>query len=137
MTAPPPSQDNGAHIVTGDGVPVVTVRAVIARFRAATTRGDIEQACQVLALISGEPASGDQNSDLAVWQTAVVARVLAAPDGQPTVIDAEAAHLEAFRDSQGPYRAAFTEPVIAPDQPARSAARAAVTWSRFHPSIER
>lgn len=137
MTAPPPSQDNGAHIVTGDGVPVVTVRAVIARFRAATTRGDIEQACQVLARISGEPASGDQHSDLAVWQAVVVAHMLAPPDGQPTVIDAEAAHLEAFRDSQAPYRAAFTEPAIAPDQPARSAARAAVTWSRFHPSIER
>ena len=137
MTAPPPSQDNGAHIVTGDGVPVVAVRAVIARFRAVTTRGDIEQACQVLALISGEPASGDQNSDLAVWQAVVVARVLAAPDGQPTVIDAEAAHLEAFHDSQAPYRAAFAGPAIAPDQPARSAARAAVTWSRFHPSIER
>ena len=93
MTAPPPSQDNGAHIVTGDGVPVVTVRAVIARFRAATTRGDIEQACQVLALISGEPASGDQNSDLAVWQAVVVARMLAAPDGQPTVIAATASRL--------------------------------------------
>ena len=137
MTAPPPSQDKGAHIVTGDGVSVVAVRAVVARFRAATTRGDIEQACQVLALISGEPASGDQNSDLAVWQAVVVARMLAAPDGQPTVIDAEAAHLEAFHDSQAPYRAAFTEQAIATDQPARSAARTAVTWSRFHPNIER
>lgn len=108
-----PRWPEDARVGSVDGVPVVSVHALIARLQQVTSRAEIEHFCDVLATLTGTPTPVDRQAALAEWRSTVVLHVLAHPQAPETAVDLEAAHLEAVQDSQAGsalWRASFTAP---------------------------
>lgn len=141
VTDPKTTRPDAAHIVTADGIPVVSVRALISRLQQVTNRDDIDHVCQVVADLTGTSSTVDRQAAEAEWQMAVIAHVFADPAAPDSAVDAEAARLDAAEDSQSsaPWRAAFTaQDITAPGRSeVGSPARRRPTSKPQQPGIER